>query len=487
MRAVSIDEQVRGGFSVRVDFLSRPALAAPGRPDRIEWPPHPHRLFAAIAAAHYETGIGRRETLEWLERQGPPEISAPRIDERTSGVFYVPVNDGISIKSFEKSAVDLPLGDRRLRQERKFAVGSLLPADGMDDANHRSVYYTWRGETTPPEDLDDLLREVTRLGHSSSLVAASLWLEEPPAPRFLPSNEGDLWFRVPEPGTLERLDKAYEVHNLPTSLHDQRKPSLEPEIWASYRRSDGEEPVSGPWSNCWVWSIEPRISVTAWLHLSDAIRGTILQALPEKAPDVLTGHGRGNHVAVIPLPHVDHPHADGGVLGFAVLAPELDETERDTLLLALGELTAIGKRGEIRAGAAGCFRAETAGAHELRRALQMETWTGPGRAWATVTPLVFDRHSKKNLPSERIVAESAERIGLPTPVQVTLGRDALFAGTPPSSDFRVHRPGGARGRRGTRRPWSHAILHWDRPVQGPIVLGAKRHFGLGLCRPLRGI
>jgi len=486
MKDAAIDGQKRESFSVRVDFLSRPALAAPSRPGRLEWPPHPHRLFAAIAAAHYETGIGRRETLEWLEQQGPPEISAPRIEERTSGVFYVPVNDPISEKSFEKSAVDLPLGDRRIRQERDFAVGSLLPTEGIDGADHRSVYYTWRGEATPPDDLDGILREVTRLGHSSSLVAVSLWLKEPPTVRFLPSDQGDLWLRVAEPGTLGRLDEAHEVRNLPTSLQDQRKATLEPEAWASYRRSHGAEPVTGPWSNYWVWSIEPRISVTAWIHLADAIRGTILQALPEQAPEVLTGHGCGNHVAVIPLPHVDHPHADGAVLGFAVLAPELAEAERDTLLLALGELTAIGKKGEIRAGAAGRFRAETAGAHEMRRTLQMETWTGPGRTWATVTPLVFDRYSKKKLPSERIVAESAERLGLPAPVEVILGREALLSGTPRSSDFRVHRPERPGGRRSARRPWSHAILRWDRPVEGPIVLGAKRHFGLGLCRPLRG-
>ena len=32
----------------------------------------------------------------------------------------------------------------------------------------------------------------------------------------------------------------------------------------------------------------------------------------------------------------------------------------------------------------------------------------------------------------------------------------------------------------------HVTLAFDRPVRGPVLLGAGRYFGLGLMRPLRG-
>lgn len=469
-------------FTVRVDFLTRPALTDPSQRDRVEWPPHPHRLFAAMTAAHYEAGIGRRETLEWLERQGSPEIAAPELDQRTSGTFYVPVNDPDTAKSVAASS--LPLGDRRVRQPRTFPVGSLLPAVGGGSFGQHSVYYTWRCAETPPEDLDDILREVTRLGHSSSLIIASVWRSEPPAPSYVPSAEGAIQLRVPEEGTLARLDELHEIRNLPTARQDRRRLSAGPDTWAGYRRARTAEPAPSPWTARWAWTLEPRISVTVWIHLAEAIRGTILAALPATAPEVLTGHARGNHLAVVPLPHVGHPHADASVLGFAVLAPELGPEARDCLLLALAELTDIGRRGDIRAGAAGRFRADVVSARELRRTLEVEDWTGPAHRWATVTPLVYDRYPKRNLAPERIVAESVLRLGLPSPVEVTVGRVGSLAGTPDSGEFRARRPSTPNGRRPDRRPWTHAVLRWDRPVQGPIVVGAMRHFGLGLCKPI---
>lgn len=478
-----------GVFTIRVDFLTRPALTdTTARGRGVEWPPHPHRLFAAITAAHYEAGAGRRETLEWLERQAPPEISAPEIHERTTGTVYVPVNDPI-LKTpdvIEQGFPDRPLGDRRRRQERTFSIGSPLPPrdESGQSRDYRSVYYTWRGPEAPPEDLDDILREVTRLGHSSSLVAASLWASDPPPPSLIPASGGELELRIPEPGTLARLDELHEIRTLPTREQDRRMPSLGPDRWTGYRRADRSAPDRGPWSEHWIWTLEPRISVTAWIHLAEAIRGTLLHSLPQDAAGVLNGHGQGNHLAVVPLPHVGHPHADGSVLGFAVLAPELDEDVRDTLLLALGQLTEIGQRGQIRAGAAGLFRAEGAKSYELRRTLRSETWTGPARAWATVTPLVFDRFPKGNLPLEQIAAASVRRLGLPAPAEVHLCPEAVPSGAPPSHSFRVRRSQSAARRRRDRRPWSHALLRWDRPVEGPVVLGAMRHFGLGLCKPV---
>ena len=43
-----------------------------------EWPPHPDRLFMALAAAHFETDRdpAERSALLWLEQQAAPALHA---------------------------------------------------------------------------------------------------------------------------------------------------------------------------------------------------------------------------------------------------------------------------------------------------------------------------------------------------------------------------------------------------------------------------
>ena len=80
-------------------------VAADGaRKQRAEWPPHPDRIFMALAAAWFETGgdsaavadeAYRREgeALRWLEALPPPAIAASDVTDRNVVVGYVPVND----------------------------------------------------------------------------------------------------------------------------------------------------------------------------------------------------------------------------------------------------------------------------------------------------------------------------------------------------------------------------------------------------------
>src|SRR5262249_56554400 len=71
------------------------AAADPYDRDSAEWPPHPGRVFMALAAAHFQTGGPASEyaALEWLEMQGSPLMHAA--DALSRGVItqFVPVND----------------------------------------------------------------------------------------------------------------------------------------------------------------------------------------------------------------------------------------------------------------------------------------------------------------------------------------------------------------------------------------------------------
>src|SRR5207249_1121684 len=121
--------------------------------------------------------------------------------------------------------------------------------------------------------------------------------------------------------------------------------------------------------------------------------------------------------------------------------------------------------------------------------LRPATWTAhPEGAthWASVTPVVFDRHPKEKergaymKEAAAMIAAACERIGLPSPSEVIVTYVSAHTGVPPSFNFpRLTR------KDGRERRHSHAILVFERPVRGPILIGAGRYRGYGFFRPLR--
>jgi CRISPR-associated protein Csb2 len=139
-----------------------------------EWPPHPARVFMALAAAHFQTGAYpcEREALCWLEsieslgRPIAPFIAAGGADRRATVTQYVPVNDDPAHSTAPLQSVPLT----RSRQPRTFAR-AWLPNDTV---------YLWWQDAEPPDAvrtaLAALWSKVTRIGHSSSLV--QMWLAD---------------------------------------------------------------------------------------------------------------------------------------------------------------------------------------------------------------------------------------------------------------------------------------------------------------------
>jgi CRISPR-associated protein Csb2 len=163
------------------------AAAEPDNMERAEWPPHPGRVFMALAAAHFQTGTdpAERAALLWLEgAERGGEITAPEIaasDEMSRAIIthYVPVND----KAGPSKALLHSLPLTRDRQDRVFARAWL-----EDDR----VYMHWPDLDPHAEHrkaLASLCSKVTRIGHSSSLV--QMWLAEPDEigePNWVPDN-----------------------------------------------------------------------------------------------------------------------------------------------------------------------------------------------------------------------------------------------------------------------------------------------------------
>ena len=205
--------------------------------NRPEWPPHPDRIFMALAAAHFETGGGGSEqaALHWLERQGAPSMWASEATHRDTTTAYVPVNDSAPLSrrpgrapSPQQVHAGLQLlPENRPRQARQFPVA--IPRDP-------TVYLVWPADPPPEvrDGLESLCGKVIRVGHSASLVQA--WVEDaPPDPNLVPTEGlGRHPLRVSGPGRLDHLTAQYQSSRRPERSrwvsYTQPQPETRPEI-----------------------------------------------------------------------------------------------------------------------------------------------------------------------------------------------------------------------------------------------------------------
>ncbi len=70
---------------------------------------------------------------------------------------------------------------------------------------------------------------------------------------------------------------------------------------------------------------------------------------------------------------------------------------------------------------------------------------------------------------------------VPRPREIIVTSVSAHLGVPPALEFpRLRRKDG-----GERRH-AHAILVFDEPVEGPVLIGAGRYRGYGVCRAIYG-
>ena len=127
------------------------------------------------------------------------------------------------------------------------------------------------------------------------------------------------------------------------------------------------------------------------------------------------------------------------------------------------------------------------------QALKSETWTEPWRTWGTVTPIVLDRYPKADRLEDReaweeevarIIASSCRNIGLPEPVQIDIEKSSWHLGSPRAMPGKTGFPLYPIRSGQPCRVQVHAWLRFEQLVQGPVILGAGRYLGYGLCKPL---
>lgn len=505
-------------FGLGIRYLMGWAMAAAdgARKERAEWPPHPDRVFMALAAGWFETGQNKAEgaALQWLESLGPPFLRASNAQCRHAHkeirptVSYVPTND------LRVSLEQLP--DFRPRRPRCFPVA--IPHDPV-------VYLSWTGNLpeTHRESLLSLCRKVISIGHPASLV--EMWItDNPPEANLVPvSGFARHRLRISGPGRLQYLEarcnrqaavfwadmdsratdaKGKEKKMLQAQLAaaflNGRPASLRPEpgLWQGYA-----EPIHEPRVRISCTLFDPRLIVlslngqklplSATLKLTEALRGALLKACPIPIPEWISGHAPDGsrtskpHLAALPLPFVGREHADGRLMGVALAIPrDMEPTESARILEPwLRDEHGIPRRIRLFDGQWFECCVELESRESLPWNLQPETWTGPARSWATVTPVVLDRHfdgENKWEKAAESLKDGCERIGLPRPTEVFLHPVSMFEGVPRSNQF----PWLTRKQDGGRMHHTHAVIVFGQEVLGPVIVGAGRFRGYGFCRPL---
>ena len=477
------------GLVLEVEFLTGVCRAArePGV-DAPDWPPQPDRVFSALVSAWAARGERPEErvALEWLEAQPPPVIHASDCTSRTTPDVFVPPND--PRKSNAAATYMKVMPDRRPRQPRRFPVAH---------PDHPLMALAWPTEPEPP--LFDALNAVAHcigyLGHSASLARCRFLFGDATAHMCSAKPAR----RRVYPGRLRELEEAHQANPGRPAIRPGApvfaEPSLNPaslDRWLTLEVIEGEVP-----------------DIRAAALVCRSLRKTLMSGyrkagLEDAIPEVVSGHApngaptRLPHLAIAPMAFAGFPHADGRVFGFALIPPRGMTLDRIEGFRRAFENVAHYRPDEERRVLTlegqplnePLHFAPSIGGGTQKQSLSSKPYLRPSRIWASATPIVLERHLKRKDDAEarELVASACENAGLPRPDpdRVWVGKHSAVEGVPPARPLAGEPPW-------TRwkvpkslasRSLVHAVIDFELDVSGPVLLGAGRFTGLGLCRSI---
>jgi|YelNatPaOPRAMG01_1025707.scaffolds.fasta_scaffold11197_4 CRISPR-associated protein Csb2 len=484
-------------LTVDVEYLMGRVVASSYHDrQKVEFPPHPSRLFSSLVAAYEECVLGEdaRKALEWLETLPDPSLYAnpPFVTNHGRDVLtnYVPVNDeayypasgGDKNKPRITSQPPISNGQvlNRLRAERVF------PALTLDDPHVKFMWNTGNEARIYIPALRSIAGHVTYLGHSMTPVAIRVD-DSTTTPNIIPDPDGDIMMRTIGMGRLRHLEETYELR--------RKNPAIQPKIGkiTAYSVTSAIPrtiEVKNKFGDYITFRLDNSQSIplaSVYMILS-AARNAFLSLYPEPLPEVISGHlGDGkpsgkHHLAVIAHPDVGHHYADGHIMGLSFLFPSgIDDQVRKSAEYAASKLKEItlGKLGVI-----GVNRIYADMMPNIPGGLRMSTFRRPNAVWATTTPALFGKHPHKSAVGAgkdggAVFQEACEMVGLPKPVEVNMGPSSAFEGSPLARDFMVPK----KFREYLK---THLLIRFAEPVRGPVILGSGRFAGFGVCKPYSG-
>jgi CRISPR-associated protein Csb2 len=433
----------------------------------------------ALGAEGSFAACGRHPSLEGIVVVGRDRCAVHH------DAVYVPPNDQ---RGYEINV----LPERRPRQARTFRaialsnpIVRLIWPDAMAD-EHQSA-------------LGKLARRVASLGHSASLARFAF------IRHGVARDEALLW-RPDENGNASvRTMYAGRLQNLERWLGNGKRPLVG--VWRGYRRPAVNHPAAiakstlGGESDWFVFEDAggERPDLLGFAHVAKCVRMSLLKYAAQPPAELISGHQPDRtastepHLAIVPLANVGWPYSTGDLLGFAAVLPRAiqDDARRG------------GARGDLR------FRADSGrrerscgGASGLGFRVASATLGGAIARIASAAPLVrrFENLGQRHPAAARSLRRSQRpvrrgcyyRCGLP---QYRFARARRYRDSQARGGARSalclcvrrvaqrHRLELSQRRQVRPAPRRHVILHFGSPVEGPVILGAGRFYGFGLCLP----
>lgn len=443
-------------------LLGKYVAASVSNREVAEWPPHPGRLFMALAATCFELDEEPKSVkcLEWLEQLSAPAIEASDAAFRSSVKYYVATNDKL-VPS--KSVLQTTPGLTRSKQERMYPTA--IPVEPV-------VRFLWDVDDSVYDHLDtlsDLCRNVIRVGHSSSLVRVLTSVvpeceskvidASPNHHRWMPvSGKGRMSMRVPGPGEFRRLKIACKMEHIELfasltetietskgKIQKEAKREFEAAFGIAYSRSvrvpEPSPAVISGWagyvpeqqqatyrsaiesatqfdsellilSKCDEYD-QCNLTLQDTLALTKRLRDAAMSCCPiVPVPTWLSGHdvltGRPTkepHIAIVPLAYVGGSYADGSIKGLAIAFPHRDNISLHDRGQVMGPML-FDDLGEpkvvtLKLGTLGEWKLKLEERPEPPKSLQQLSWIGPSKEWASITPVVLDRFPRSSKSENR--------------------------------------------------------------------------------------
>ncbi len=481
---------------LEIEHLLGVAFAAQSQASTLpDWPPQPDRVFSALVASWGARGerAEERRALEWLERQIAPEIDASEGFPRSAATTFVPPNDPESGRVGNRAVMPA----FRRRQARRF------PAFRPHDPTARLIWHDIVADPETLSALNALAADTSYVGHSASLTRCRFRVDVA-ADRAAPSR------RRVYPGRLAELERDFRVGRRPSGGEEvsdapPRQVSIPGSVfadrWLVLEHVSGEMP-------------DLRATALVGKALRHALMAGYKRTTGEASiPEVVSGHASDGspllreHLAIVPLSFIGSRYADGRVLGFALVPPDngalLDESRFQEAVRAVSPWNEKNGRRELRLMGAGFDTTFSLSPQQAPRSLEPGPYIACAHMWASCTPIVLDRHVKssgneaRDLEMQELIVQACLNVGLPSPMRVrkdgaadklaiAVGKHSAFEGVPPAYPSRST-PRWMRWRLPqslASRQLVHAVLEFEQPVRGPVILGAGRFSGLGLCRAL---
>jgi CRISPR-associated protein Csb2 len=304
------------------------------------------------------------------------------------------------------------------------------------------------------------------------------------------------------PKRLEELEAAFRAGRRPSPGATERAP-------ASAEAASAHSVFSDRWLVLEHVGGEDMPDLRAAALVAKALRSALMcgyktDGREAAIPPEVSGHTADGaplaepHLAIAPLAFLGAQYADGHVYGFALIPPGdgalLAAEQFQDSIRAIAPWNDKEGRRELRLTCDGFDLTFTPSHESARRSLDPRPYAATARTWATATPIVLDRHlkAKGNAGREEeiraLIQLACRNVGLPEPdrKRIATAKHSALQGAPPAYPsgsnprwMRWRLPGSLASRQLT-----HAVIQFDEPVRGPVLLGAGRFAGLGLCRAL---